>query len=272
MYKLKLPPFQNVVASQTAVLPGLPRGNMYAAIVFELGGTFTQAQMSHIRLNVNGKTVVNITGTHLDAINNYDGLNDTATFLTYWFADPTVQDPVMSQLGCLDTSRGVEEFGIEVELGAATNPTLKAFALVLPPSPKGDRFANMFKSVIKTVHAPGAAGQFNLEVGRGSKAGGFIRRNHFFHANVTSVAVKRDGVNLMDDLTIAEIEYMNEQKWRTGQSGHTCFDPLSQQWIEDMVPTLRGDGNPAVFEHLVTVSGADTVTAYTELLASLDKI
>ncbi len=272
MFKLKLPPFENVVASSTAVMPRLPRGNMYAGIVFELGGTFTQAQMSNIRLNVNGKTVVNVTGAALDLQNNYDRLKDTATFLTYWFADPTVQDPVLSQLGCLDTSRGIEEFGIEVDIGAATNPTLKAFGLILPPSPKGDRFASVFKSVLKTVHAPAAAGQFNLPVALGSKAGGFVRRVHLHHANLTSLAVKRDGVNLMDDLTIAEVAYINEQRWRTAQSGLCVYDPISQQNAESLVPTLRGDGNGASFEFLATVSGADTVTSYTELLAPLDRI
>jgi len=272
MFKLKLPPFENVVASSTAVLPRLPRGNMYAGIVFELGGTFTQAQMSNIRINVNGKTVVNVEGADLDLMNTYDRLKDTATFLTYWFGDPTVQDPVLSQLGCLDTSRGVEELGIEVDIGAAISPTLKAFGLVLPPSPKGDRFANVFKSLLKTVQAPAAAGQFNMPVALGSRAGGFVRRVHFHHANVTSLAVKRDGVNLMDDLTIAEIAYMNEQRWRTAQSGLVVYDPISQQYPESLVPTLRGDGNAANFEWLVTVSAADTVQMYTELLAPLDRI
>lgn len=272
MFKLKLPSFENVTASQTAILPRLPRGNMYAGIAFELGGTFTQAQMSNIRLNVNGKTVVNITGTHLDTLNNYDRLKDTSTFLTYWFADPTLQDPVAAQLGCLDTSRGVEEFSCEVDIGAATSPTLKAFAWVLPPSPKGDRFANMFKSVIKVTQAPGAAGQFPHPVGLGSKAGGFIRRVSFFHTNLTSLAVKRDSVNLMDDLTIAEIAYMNEARWRTAQSGLAVYDPISQQAVEDMIPTLRSDGSPATFEFLSTVSGSDTVISYTELLAPLANV
>lgn len=272
MFKLKLPPFENVVASSTAVLPRLPRGNMYAGIVFGLGGGNTQANMSAIRLNVNGKAVVNATGTHLDSINNYDRLKDTATFLTYWFADPTVQSPSLSQLGALDTSRGVEEFGIEVDLGAGGAPTLKAFALVLPPSPKDDRFANVFKSVLKTVHAPAAAGQFNLPVALGSRAGGFVRRVHFMHANVTSLSIKRDGVNLMDDLTVAEVAYMNEQRWRTAAAGHLVYDPISQVYGESLVPTLRTDGSPASFEFLPTVSAADTVTAYTELLATLDRI
>lgn len=272
MFKLKLPPFENVVASQTAVLPRLPRGNMYAAVVFELGGGNTQANMSAIRLNVNGKTVVNITGSHLDVHNGYDRLKDTATFLTYWFADPDVQDPVLSQLGALDTSRGVEEFGIEVDLGAGVAPTLKAFGIMLPPSPKGDAFAGVFKSTLKTVHAPAAAGQFNLPVAMGSRAGGFVRRVHFHHANLSSLAVKRDGVNLMDDLTVAEIAYMNEQRWRTAAAGHVAFDPLSQLYSESLVPTLRSDGNAASFEYLATLSGADTVTAYTEVLAPLANI
>lgn len=272
MFKLKLPSFENVVASSTAVLPRLPRGNLYNAIVFELGGTFTQAQMSNIRINVNGKTVWNITGANLDSINTYDRLKDTSTFLACWFSDPTIQGQVDSQLGGLDTSRGVDEFGVEVDIGAATSPTLKAFALASPPSPKGDRFAGYFKAMLKMTQAPGAAGQIPFPAPLGSKAGAFLRRAHFFHTNVTSLQVKRDGVNLMDDLTVAEIAYMNEQRWRTAAAGHVVFDPLSQQWVDDLVPTLRSDGAPASFEFLPTVSGADTVTCYSEVLATLDRI
>src|SRR3990167_2878488 len=239
MFKLKLPPFENVVASQTAVLPRLPRGNMYDALVFELGGTFTQAQCLAIRLLVNGKIIWNMTGTHLDLLNNYDQLQDTATFLTLPFADFAADGQVQSQIGSFDTSQGVEEFGIEVDIGAATLPTLKAFALVSPPSAKGDRFARAFKSVLKTVHAPGALGQFNLPVALGSRAGGFLRRTAFLHANMTSLAVKRDGVNIQDDLTLAELAYMNALSRRTTQTGLIMFDPLSAGALDDIVPTLR---------------------------------
>lgn len=272
MIRQKLPPFENVIASGTAVLPRLPRGMMYQTIYFELGGTFTQAQMSAIRINANGKTIVNITGTHLDTINNYDRLKDTSTFLAFHFGDPTLQDAVASQLGALDTSRGIEELGIEVDIGAATNPTLKAFADVLPPSPKGDSWAGFFKSVIKTVHAPAAAGDFALNVGLGSRAGGFIRRVHFFHTNMTYLQVKRDGVNLQDTISTAELAYMNEQRWRTAQSGLMVYDPIASQHMEGLVPTLRQDGNGAAFEFVATTSASDTVTAYTELLAPLANI
>lgn len=272
MFKLKLPPFENVVASSTAVLPRLPRGNMYDAIVFELGGGNTQANMSAIRLLVNGKVVWNITGTHLDTLNNYDRLEDTATFLCIPFADFTADGQVQSQIGSFDTSEGVEEFGIEVDLGAGVAPTLGAFAMVSPPSAKGDRFARAFKSVLKTVHAPAAAGEFNLPVALGSRAGGFLRRVSMFHANVTHLAVKRDGVNLQDVLTVAQVGYMNELSRRTIQAGMVVFDPISAGALDDMVPTLRSDRNAANFEFLATVSGADTITAYSELIAPLDRI
>lgn len=272
MFKLKLPPLENVVASQTAVLPRLPRGNMYDALIFELGGGNTQANMSAIRLLVNGKIVWNITGTDLDLISNYDRYRDTATFLMIAFADFAADGQVQSQIGSFDTSQGVEEFGIEVDLGAGVAPTLKAQALVSPPSAKGDRFARAFKSVLKTVHAPAAAGQFNLPVALGSRAGGFLRRVFFHHANMTSLAVKRDGVNLQDDLTLAEIAYANELSRRTAQAGQIVFDPISAGALDDMVPTLRSDGNAANFEFLATVSGAGTVTAYSEMIATLDRI
>lgn len=271
-FKLKLPPFENVVASQTAIMPRLPRTYMYDAIVFALGGGNTQANMSNIRAIVNGKTVVNITGSHLDTINNFDRMQDTTTYLCLPFSDFDTDGQVQGQLGALDASRGVEEFSIEVDLGAGVAPTLRAFAIASPPSPKGDRFANMFKSILKSVQAPAAAAQYSHIVPVGSKAGGLIRRVHFFHANMTSLQVKRDGVNLMDDLVIADIAYANGLRHRTTQSGLVVFDPISEAHLEDMVPTLRTDGKDASFEFLPTVSGADTVTSYTELLASLDRI
>lgn len=272
MFPQKLPPFENVVASQTAILPRLPRGNMYDAIIFALGGGNTQANMSAIRIILNGKTIWNITGTHLDTINNYDRLQDTATYLCVPFSDFDSNGQVQSQLGALDTSRGVEELGIEVDLGAGVAPTLRAAALMSRPSPKGDRFANMFKSMLKSVQAPAAAAQYNHIVPVGSKGGGLIRRVHFFHANITQLQVKRDSVNLMDDLVIADINYMNELRHRDSQAGLVSFDPMSGTHAEDMVPTLRSDGKDAAFEFLPTVSGADTVTSYTELLASLNNI
>lgn len=273
MFKIKLNPFDNVVAGQTAVMARASKvlGQMVHAIFLELGGTFTQAQCDNIRVIANGKNIVNVTGAHLDAMNNYDRLKDTATFLAIWFADPTCQDPVQAQLGSLDTSRGIDELSVEVDVNSgATGPTLKGFALAGPPSPKGDRFASAFKSINKSVFTAGAAAQYSLPTPLGSRGGAFLRRAFVHHTNLTRLNVKRGQVDLLEDLTVAEIAYMNEQRWRTAQSGLCVFDPISMENIaESVVPTLDEKGNRAAIDVLGTFSGADTATVYSELLAPI---
>src|SRR4030067_861306 len=78
----------------------LPLGDMYHAIQLTYGGTvFDQGDMTGIRLIIDGKTVWNITGTHLDLLNNYRKLTDaSATKLTMWFADPTLNDQGHKQI------------------------------------------------------------------------------------------------------------------------------------------------------------------------------
>ena len=270
-----MPPFSNVTEGQTAVIPRLPLGDMYHALQLVYGGTvFDQGDATGIRVLIDGKTVWNITGTHLDLINNYRKLTDaSATKLTLWFADPTLNDQTQKQIGSIDTgAMGVREMSVEVDLSGTTAPTLKAYAITSPSNPKADRFANVFRSVLKTVHAPAAAGQFNLPVALGSRSGAFIAAVHFAHANITSLAVKRDGMNHYDDIINATIGQMNGQIKRAVQSGLVSFDPCALGDAEDMVSTVRGDGTPANFEFLPTVSGSDTVTAYSEVITTLDRI
>lgn len=271
----KLPPFSNVVEGQTAVIPRLPLGDMYHAIQLTYGGTvFAQNNLTGIRLIIDGKIAWNITGTHLDLINNYRKLTDvSATKLTLWFADPTLNDQTQKQIGSIDTAAmGVREMSIECDLSGTTAPTLRADAITSPSSPKSDRFAGVFRSMMKTVHAPAAAGQFNLPVALGSRAGAFISNVSFVHANITSLSVKRDGRNHYDDLTNAIIGQLNGQTKRAVQSGLVVFDPCALGDAEDMVSTVREDGTPANFEFLPTLSGADTVTAYSEIITTLDRI
>jgi len=274
-FLVKMPPFNNVVEGQTAVIPRLPLGDMYHALQLVYGGTtFDQGDATGIRVLIDGKTVWNITGTHLDLINNYRKLTDaSATKLTLWFADPTLNDQTQKQIGSIDTgAMGVREMSVEVDLSGTTAPTLSAFALTSPSSPKPDRFANVFRSVLKTVHAPAAAGQFNLPVALGSRSGAFIAAVHFQHTYITSLAVKRDGRNHYDDLAVATIGQMNGQLKRAVQSGLVVFDPCALGDVEDMVSTVRGDSTPANFEFLPTVSQADTVNAYSEIITTLERI
>ena len=275
MMLVKMPSFSNVTEGQTAVIPRLPLGDMYHAIQLTYGGTvFDQGDMTGIRLIIDGKTVWNITGTHLDLLNNYRKLTDaSATKLTMWFADPTLNDQVQKQIGSIDTAAmGVREMSIECDLSGTTAPTLRADAIISPSSPKADRFAGVFRSMLKMTQTPAAAGQHDFPVALGSRSGAFISSVAFVHANITSLAVKRDGRNHYDDLTNAIIGQMNGQTKRAVQSGLVVFDPVALGDAEDMVSTVRGDGTPANFEFLPTVSAADTVTIYSEIITTLERV
>src|SRR3990172_4873381 len=95
---IQLPPLQNVGANLTAVLPAINQGWTYEKIWFRLGGTtFAKNKISALRLILGGKKIWEVTGAHLEAINNYykqtssgaatvDGTTAAPQFLTMHFA------------------------------------------------------------------------------------------------------------------------------------------------------------------------------------------
>lgn len=262
----KLPPLENVGASQTAILPRMPLGMTYHGIVFKLGGTaFTKAQITGIRASLDGKQFVNLSGARLDAINSFDGRTANAAYLTLPFGEANARTIVGEGIGSVQTiNRNL--FNLEVDIGAATAPTLEAWAILGGPK-KDQRYADYIRAYLTTIHTPGGAGEFNLNVPMGSLVGAEVKRVHYFHANVTKLQVLRDGLYMMQEAEIGLLAYMYAELNRVAQAGHTAWDPAWNDDQSDAVPTYRADGNPAVFEHKVTVSAADTVAAVTDLYA-----
>lgn len=276
MLRHKLPPFENVIAAGTAVLPRLPIGMMYNAITLKLGGTsLTKAMLTAIRLYLNGKMFWNVSGSEIDTINKFRSLTDNAAYLSLWFSNPRMQSNVERQIGAIDTSQGVDQFSMEVDITGATAPTLAAWARLSPPSPKGDRFARAIRSMLKITQTPGAAGEYSLPVPLGSRAGAFIQANYFFHANATKLQVLRDGLNLLQEGETGLLNFEDGEidEQRTAQAGLVVYDPLhGSDAAEDMIPTVRRDGTPAAFEYKLTLSAADTVKAVSDLITTIDRV
>lgn len=272
MFKLKQPAFENVVAAQTATLSRFHLGSMYDGIALKMGGGNNAGNMTAIRLLINGKIAWNITGTHLDTWNKYKQITNNASYLLVPFSDFNAYGEVQSQIGALDTSQGVDTMSMEVDLGAGVAPTLAAYGFVSPPSPKGDTFANAFHAVLKKTQTPAAAGQIDMSGPLGSKTGAYLKSMLFFHANITSLAVKRDGVNLYDDIDVATLNYMSSIARRTTQAGLVVFDPADNNYPEDYLPTIRSDKTQATWEFLPTLNAGDTVTQYGSLVTTLDRI
>lgn len=142
--KLQLRNVQNVAASKTALID-LPIGPRYHYVVLEHGyasGTNTLAagytNVAEVRIKVNGRVQRIFSGTQLRDLNilngtAYDGLGvpNTAPGISVplYFNEPWRKDVKDQDALAWATSRW-SSFQIEVDLGAASTPTLVASAVV----------------------------------------------------------------------------------------------------------------------------------------------
>lgn len=270
----KLPPFQNVVASGTAVLPYIPQGMTYEEIILKLGGTtFTKAMITNIRIFLGGKMIWNITGSHLDTINSYFKNTANAAYLSIPFSNRRSMNLAEYLIGALDTSIGYSSFSAEVDIAGATAPTLEAYAKISAPIAKDAPYKGMYRTLVKSAHSPASANEFSLPVPLGSRNGGaLVRGIHFFHTNITKLQIVKDGFYLLQEGANALVQFEENENYRTTQSGLISWDPLTDDFEPLAVPTLRPDGSPANFEVKATVSAADNITVYSDLLQTFDRM
>lgn len=270
--RVKLPPFQNVGANLTAVIPAIPQGMTYKSISLRLGGTtFTKAMITGLRLWLGGKKIWDATGSHIDAINSYFRATANAAYLNLHFANPRAKNPADHLIGAIDTSSIYSNFSMEVDIGGATAPTLEAYARVAAPIAKDRPYRGMLRTLIKGVHPAPSAAEFSLPVALGSRQGGLVRALHLFHTgNVTKLQVLKDSFHLIQEGAVAVLQAEQNEFARVTQANLLNGDFVLEDFDAMSVPTLRPDGSPAAFETKVTVSAADTVTSYTDMLQTLD--
>ena len=270
----KLPPFQNVGASQTAVMPVVHAGQTVVGILFKLGGgAFTHTHVSNIRCRLDGKQFVDITGLHLDSICDYETYGADAAFLYLPFGDLQAMTQRGQMMGAIDTSvAGIKPMEMEVDIGAATTPTLEAWVVLAPPKAIDDPNKFTVRAYLKATHGISAAGEFSQPIPMGSQRGALIHRLYAFSSVVTKLQVAKDGLWLQQEGEAAVLDYMQALVNRANQSGLITFDPTFTDAQTDAIATQRRDGNPAQFDFKFTTSGAGTVITYTSLLSTIDKI
>lgn len=270
----KLPPFQNVGASQTAIMPFVISGMTVVGIVLKRGGTtFTAAHVTNVRMRLDGKQFVDITGTHMDAIGAYERIGTLTDYMYLQFGDLNAKTQQGQLIGAVDTSiPNIKPMELEVDIGGATAPTLEAWAILAPPKAAADPNKFTIRAYLKATHAPSAAGEFAHPIPLGSRRGALLHRLYAFHTNVTKLQVTKDGLWLMQEGEEALLDYVHGLVGRTAQSGLITYDPTFNNVQSDAIATLRPDGSPADFQFKFTVSGADTVITYSSLYTTIDRV
>lgn len=278
---IKLNQFPAVAANaRSTLVTDQLRGMSLHGLIFERGGgAFTNAHLSNIRLQLNGKSIVDqLTGTQLVDINDYDGLTDVTNYTCLFFGDPTARTIRGQHFGDIDLSLYQYPLSLDVNIGGATTPTLNVYALTsVPKQAMGIGFtqaeAAQFRAMIPTTIQPSAAVTRNsYGVSLGSAPGALLRRIAFFHTNLTSVEMKKQSLTKWDDISIALNAAVEQQYARTPQSGLYMLDRVFDGNQGEAEQTVKQDGTPWNMQVNITTSGSDTINAFADVITNFAQL
>jgi hypothetical protein len=274
-----LEPFQNVGANQRAVLSSkLVLGNVVERIYLVLGGgAFTKANITAIRVRLNGKVVFgDVSGSNLDLIQRYTLLNNTAGFLTIDLSEPIARSIQGQLMGAYNTNAaGVTDFAIEVDIGAATTPTLQAWVQLRAPSSMSPAngfdpaLSPVLRALIPTTIPVTAAGEIQADINYGSGGNSLIKRLYIFSSILTSFRIKRDALDIFETVAPALNTYVELDYGRVAQTALYVWDPLMDGNQSDAYPTRRPDGTPSNYQFLFTASGAGSHLVLADVYSTL---
>lgn len=270
---LRLPQLQNVGPNQRVSLR-LPLGVTYEKLYFVLGTNITTALISNIVLRINNKEAMRW-ATHADlaAYMGYRGNYVAAGYFFLDFTEPQAREEVGMKFGtyAATAEAGVQDFTLEFDLGnyvAAAGSTITGYADVEAPS--SNKVITRVQYQQKVI---AAAAQEQIYIPMGAQ--GFqLKRVIIKHANLASVRVRRDGVDIYDDLPVGIANLRETDFRRTPQAGYHIIDFMPDSLIANALNTamiVTGPNSAAPVQNLdfrVTTSAADTLTIYTESFSS----
>jgi hypothetical protein len=281
MDRLRLNQFPSVGASAQSVLitDELLDKSVHAIGLKLGGGAFTRAHISAFNIRINGKDLLPaITGAQLQAQNDYNGLDNDAAYMWFFFGDPTAQTIKGQHLGDLDLSIYRKPLEIRVDIGAATTPTLEVVAMVsVPKLAMGIGYSELEAAQIgamtRTIIQPAAAvNRKTYGLSLGSLPGARIRSVNYHHTNLTAVELRKQGLTKFDNLTIAENSAFVKNYSRVPQSGLFVLDNVFDGNQGEAETSVNSEGRPWNMEFMLTTSALDTIAAYTSLHASLPQL
>lgn len=267
---IKLPMPQNVGPNQRVSL-SLPLGVTYEKLYLKLGTNILTSLISNIVLRLNNKEFQRwATAADLVAFNAYKGnYTGSTAFLVFDFTERLARDEVGMKLGTIAATQeaGVQQFTIEFDLGTytvAAGSTIEVWADVEAPS--ANRIIQRVQYSQKVI-AAAAEEQVYVPFGM---TGFQLKRMLLKHTNITSVRVRRDGVDIFENPAVAFANQRQQDFGRVPQAGYHVLDMMPDSLQSNALNTaqiLLPDGKGVPVSNLdvrLTTSASDTVTMYAE--------
>lgn len=261
----------NVVATGTATAQVTP-GRTIENIVLKMGGTFTKAMITMVRVRANGRTIVEATGTELDKLFTYRGTANGATYLEIPFQDEGLKSYMDGTPTAFDTSQGITNITVEVSISGATSPTLEIILsesaaqrdiATGAPAP----YAGMLGKILRYPFAVSTGGTLSFNAPFGKDVGAVIKRVHVVHANMTGATVKQDGLIVHESLLAENSNYQTSRR-RTPQANFYTIDFTVDGYLKNSLDTRDARS----IEWLFTFSAADSGFILIEYMDRFDNL
>lgn len=255
---LRMPSAQGVAAGQTATFR-LPIGRTYHTLLLTYSGV-TLAQMTEIRLVINGKTQRRITGgSWQDTLNKFVKHSAAAGVLRIDLDRSRMrlkqgEEYTAIGTGVANDPQEITTMSLEIDIdGAAAAPAMSLKAVQSEPTPAG-----MISKLREFSYNPAAAGDFEIS---DLPKGDLIGRIYFRKAGINSVKIERDGFTAFER-TAAENSLIQTDGERTPQADVFVFDPselgfageqLATAGVQDLRITVNvaaGGAMPVVVEYI----------------------
>lgn len=261
MAKIQLEPFQNVSAAGTALMTTTriwPNTLEYVAITLGGGTPPTKAQISRLLIRLGSKPIWDITGSEIASICAYENRTATATVLILPFANFDARNVSEQYLGAIDFGAvGIRDMTFEVTLAGGVTPTLSAIAEVAPPKVLDPASNVLFRALLRNPIAPAAAATFlPLLLNYGQAGGALLRRLWFFSALVTALEIKRDGLDIYEQIPLALNNAILLELQNLPQANIFTYDLVEDRIESKSLTTIRKDnkGNVSLIPQQVLAS------------------
>lgn len=268
---IRLPQCQNVAPNGRVSLR-FPLGVTYEKIYLYLGTNILTTLITNIVLKVNNKEFQRwaTAADLITGLNAYKGNYTASTsLLVIDFTERLAREEVAMKLGTVAATAeaGVQDMTLEFDLGTYTvvaASTITAFADVEAPSAN-----NILQRVQYSQKVIGAAAQEQIFVPFGAN-GYQVKRIILKHANITSVRVRRDGVDIYEDPPVALANFRGQDFGRATQAGYYVVDFMPDTLLANAFNTanvIGPDNKASPVQNLdirITTSAADTIGVYVE--------
>jgi hypothetical protein len=267
----EMPAFNGVAANSRATL-NIPIGNTVHELILSMGGTdFNEQHINELRVKGNGRELFVASGDQIDKMNQFNGMAASDGKLLRLpferFGLKTRDGVELTAIGTgaaqnMDSKSAaynptpLTTLQVEVDIGAATAPTLSAKAILSGPSPLGTLLKRR-----SYTYSPTGSGTYEIsDLPRGD----VIDKIWIFHTG------KLKGV-MLDRNNFRAFERSDSENDLIQSDG--VRTPLDNLFVID--PSESGNGGEWLisevqdFRLIADMAGADTLTVFVDYLGGL---